>query len=78
MATKIKTSKSKGPIEYPPDHKPAMKVTSPGSSCSNCLYWDGKDCENTYYRRWNNGSGEIPVENPETYCSDWWTPKKNN
>jgi hypothetical protein len=76
MATKVKVSKSKGPIGYPEDHKPGMKVPLGGSNCGNCLYWDGSDCENEYYRKWNNGSGKIPVDNPEGYCSDWWTPKR--
>lgn len=70
---KIKTSK-KGPIEYPPDHKPGMKVTKGGSCCANCRFWDGEDCENKYYRKWNNGSGTIPTD-PESFCSDWWEPK---
>ena len=74
MSVKIKISKGK--VEYPPDHKPGMRVTKPGASCANCLFWNGKVCENEYYKKWNNGSGEIPVSDPETFCSDWWRPKK--
>jgi len=70
---KVKVSKSKGPVTYPPDHKPGMKVAKGGSCCANCKFWDGKDCENSYYRVWNNGNGKIPTD-PTTYCSDWWTP----
>jgi len=75
MATKVKLSNKKGPIEYPKDHQPGMKVAHGGSCCANCFFWDGEDCENTYYRKWNNGSGEIP-EKPDDYCSDWWMPRK--
>jgi hypothetical protein len=74
---KVKVTDKKGKAEYPADHKPAMKVTKPGSSCSNCFFWDGKDCENKNYRQWNNGSGKIPVEDPETFCSDWWEPRRD-
>jgi len=74
--TKVKVKKEgKGKFELPPDHKPAMKVTAPGASCNNCKFWDGEDCENKYYRQYNNGSGKIPVSDPTTFCSDWWTPK---
>lgn len=66
--------KVKGPVEYPKDHMPGMKVPKGGSSCSSCKYWDGDDCENKYYRKWNGGSGEIPTD-PDSYCSDWFEPK---
>lgn len=66
--------KSKGPVEYPPNHKPGMKVPKGGSSCSSCKFWDGEDCENEYYRKWNNGSGKIPAP-PDEYCSDFYEPK---
>lgn len=71
---KVRISTKKGKFELPPDHKPAMKVAKGGSCCANCKFWDGEDCENKYYRQWNNGSGEIP-EDPNSYCSDWWMPK---
>lgn len=66
--------KEKGPVEYPKDHQPGMRVPRGGSCCANCFYWDGDDCESKEYRLWNNGSGEIPRD-PDCYCSDWWTPK---
>lgn len=75
IKVKVKSDK-KGEVEYPSDHKPGMKVTKGGSCCANCFFWDGKDCENEYYRKWNNGNSEIPVNDPETYCSDWWMPQK--
>lgn len=71
---KIKIAK-KGDFELPSDHKPAMRVPKGGSSCAVCKFWDGKDCENEYYRKWNNGSGKIPVSDPTTYCSDWFEEK---
>ena len=69
-----KLTVKKGKPEYPADHKAAMRVTKGGSCCANCKFWDGEDCENKYYRKWNNGSGEIPVK-PDEFCSDWWEPK---
>lgn len=71
----IRVSKSKGPITYPPNHKPGMIVPRHGSCCANCKHWDGEDCESEYYRKWNNGSGEIPTS-PDSFCSDWWEPKQ--
>jgi hypothetical protein len=73
---KIKTSikKKKGPITYEANHIPAMEVPKGGSSCLKCKFWDGEDCENEHYRKWNNGSGKIPTD-PDSYCSDWFTPK---
>lgn len=70
---KIKVS-AKGPVEYPANHKPGMKVAKGGSCCANCRFWDGEDCENGHFRKWNGGSGDIPVP-PDQYCSDWWMPK---
>lgn len=64
-----------GDVSYPGNHKPGMVVPKGGSCCNNCKWWDGSDCENKYYRTWNNGSGEIPVSDPTTFCSDWWEPK---
>jgi len=70
MATKIKTSKSKGPIEYPPDHKPGMKVPKGGSSCSVCEYESDGKCSNEYFQKWM-GSDIIPGPT-DSYCSDWF------
>lgn len=72
---KVKVTSKKGPIEYPDNHKPGMRVPKGGSCCQNCRYWDGKDCENKNYRTWNNGSGNIPT-NPDSYCSDWYEPRQ--
>lgn len=70
MATKIKTSKSKGPIEYPPDHKPGMKVPKNGSMCANCEYVSGDRCTNEYFIKWNGGD---KIAGPiDEYCSDWY------
>jgi hypothetical protein len=69
--TKLKVKK--GEFKLPADHKPGMVVPKGGSCCANCKYWDGEDCENGYFRKWN-GSGNIPTD-PNSYCSDWWEPK---
>lgn len=71
MATKLKVSNKKGPIEYPPDHEPGMRVPHGGSSCARCEYLnEKKECSNQYFIRWN-GSGKLPAA-PEDYCSDWF------
>lgn len=72
---KIKTSKGKGPIAYPPDHKLGMVVPEGGSMCGRCSFWDGEDCENKLFREWNNGSGEIPTS-PTKYCCDLFNTRK--
>lgn len=62
----------KGPVEYPPDHEPGMRVPKGGSSCSSCEYLgeDKKTCDNKYFVKWNN-SNVIPAPIDE-YCSDWY------
>jgi hypothetical protein len=70
---KVKVSKSKGPITYPPDHKPGMKVPKNGSSCSSCEYLKAGECTNEYFIKWN-GSGKLPAP-PDEYCSDWYEPR---
>jgi len=71
MEVKLKISNKKGPIEYPPDHNPGMKVPKGGSMCANCKYFDGKDsCVNKYFIKWN-GTGKLPAPANE-YCSDWY------
>jgi hypothetical protein len=72
MKIRVK-QKSKGEITYPADHKPAMVVPKGGSCCANCKFWDGKDCENKNYIKWN-GNGDIPTD-PDKFCSDWYEPK---
>jgi hypothetical protein len=62
-------------IEYPPNHKVGMVVPVGGSDCAKCKFWDGKDCENKYFRQWNNRSGKIPVA-PEKYCCDFFETSK--
>ena len=62
--------------EYPPDHKPGMRVPYGGSSCSSCRYLgsDGKTCKNKYFIKWN-GSNVLPAPKEE-YCSDWYEEKE--
>jgi len=70
---KIKTSNKKGPIEYPEDHKPGMKVPKGGSSCSSCEYLkNGNECSNEYFIKWNRSS-KLPAPADE-YCSDYYEP----
>ena len=71
MAVKIK--QSKGKVEYPPDHKPGMKVPKGGSMCKNCEYVSGDRCTNKFFIQWN-GSDKIPGPVDE-YCSDWYHQK---
>lgn len=74
MAVKLKVVNKKGPIEYPPDHKPGMRVPKGGSMCANCEYFNGVDsCNNKYFIEWN-GSGKLPAPANE-YCSDWYHQK---
>ena len=72
---KIKVGGKKLPV-YPPDHQLGMEVPEGGSDCAKCHFWDGEDCENAYYRQWNNGSGDIPVS-PNKFCCDFFKPKSN-
>ena len=72
IKVKVKSDK-KGEAEYPPDHKPGMKVTKGGSMCKNCEYVSGNKCTNEYFIKWN-GSDKIPAPVDE-YCSDWWESK---
>jgi len=65
--------KKKGEATYPKDHKPGLRVPRGGSSCSNCHYWNGDECTNEYFIKWN-GSGKIPAP-PDEYCSDYWQEK---
>jgi len=60
--------------EYPPDHKPGMKVPVGGSNCQKCRYLvKGGRCSNDYFVAWH-GSDKIPAPVSE-YCSDWFEPK---
>ncbi len=74
--TRLLVLKTKsGQATYPPDHKPGMRVTKGGSSCSSCEYLgkDGASCTNSYFIKWNGG-GKLPAP-ADQYCSDWWEPK---
>jgi len=73
MAIKIKVSNKKGPIEYPKDHQPGMRVPKHGSMCKNCEYVAGNKCTNKYFIKWL-GTDVIPAPIDE-YCSDYWHPK---
>lgn len=61
----------------PPGHKPAMRVPKGGASCANCKFAsikeDGPHCGESHFIAWNGGS-RLPVNDPTTYCSDWWEP----
>lgn len=72
IKVKVKSDK-KGKAEYPPDHKPGMKVTKGGSMCKNCEYVSGNKCTNEYFIKWH-GSDIIPAPIDE-YCSDYWESK---
>jgi len=65
--------KEAGPITYPANHKPALRVPKGGSCCANCKFWDGNDCESKEYQKWA-GTDKIPVP-PDEFCSDWWEPR---
>lgn len=69
----------KGPFKLPPDHKAGMIVPKGGACCANCKFGemreDGPHCKSTYWIEWNGGDSRLPVDDPETYCSDFWSPK---
>ncbi len=72
---KLLLEKPKGKAEVPSDHKPGMVVSAKGARCTTCIFFKGKNlCVNKYFIKWN-GSNVIPG-NPNTYCSDWYEPKK--
>lgn len=63
-----------GNAQFPPDHKPGMRVPKGGSSCASCEYYKGNlTCGNEYFIKWR-GSNHIPAPSPDEYCSDWWEP----
>lgn len=63
-----------GPIKYPRNHRPGMKVPRGGSSCSTCKFvsQDRQHCGNEYFVLWN-GSDKLPAP-ADSYCSDWYEP----
>lgn len=66
----------KGEFQLPDNHTAGVKVPKGGSCCANCKYGEMKDdgphCNNKYWVEWNGGNSRLPVDDPETYCSDWW------
>ena len=66
-------------FELPATHKAAMVVPKGGSSCANCQFSemkeDGPHCNNHYFVQWNSGKSRLPVDDPTTYCSDWFEAK---
>lgn len=66
-----------GIAKYPADHEAGMRVPKGGSSCASCRFLkdDQKSCGNKYFVRWNGGSKLIPGP-IDSYCSDWYEPKK--
>lgn len=69
----------KGPFELPEEHLAGMPVPKGGSSCANCMFLKmvGKQphCMNELFKQWNGGS-RIPTDDPESYCSDWYSTEK--
>lgn len=66
-----------GPFILPRDHVPAIRVPQGGSSCANCAWAqvrpDGPHCVEPRFALWNKGT-RLPVDDPSTYCSDWYEP----
>jgi hypothetical protein len=71
---------SKGNFRLPAHHRPGMEVPKGGSSCSNCLYFEGMDrdegelvCSEPNFIRFH-GSRFIPAPDgdPKRFCSDFW------
>lgn len=69
-------------FDLPESHKAGMKVPKGGSSCANCKFSemkeDGPHCHSEYWVRWNGGETRLPVDDPETYCSDFWEARNNS
>ena len=65
-------------FELSPKHKGGM-MSKNGFSRAVCEYLEMKDdkphCGNEYYIKWNSGKTRLPVDDPKTYCSDWFNPK---
>ena len=68
-----------GPFQLPRDHEAGMRVPKGGSSCANCRFLDERDdgphCKEENFVVWTAGETRLPVDDPSTYCSDWWRPK---
>lgn len=67
-------------FSLPSTHIVGMIVPKGGSSCANCKFGetreDGPHCKSTYWIEWNSGESRLPIDDPETYCSDFWEPVK--
>lgn len=70
-------AEAKRTATYPANHVAGMKVPKGGSSCASCEYLgkDGRSCTNSYFIKWNRGSGVLPAP-ADSYCSDWYEPGK--
>jgi hypothetical protein len=70
----------KGPFILPDEHIAGMVVPKGGSSCANCRFADVRDdgphCTESNWVAWNGGESRLPVDDPETYCSDWYQSSK--
>jgi hypothetical protein len=66
----------KGEFKLPSNHKAGVIVPKGGSCCANCEYFYKEKgelrCGNKYWIKWNGGDDKLPVDDPETYCSDFW------
>jgi len=60
-------------IEVPENHQIGMRVPHGGSSCAKCEYVskDGKKCNNSYFKRGNNG--ELLRAPDADYCCDFYS-----
>lgn len=69
----------KGKFHLPTNHIAGVIVPKGGSMCGNCKFGDMRDdgphCTSTYWVEWNGGESRLPVDDPTTFCSDWWEPK---
>lgn len=63
----------KGPLTFPADHVPAIRVPKGGSCCANCMFVDAEnhECTEPHYIAWN-GSPKLPPLPLDEICSDWY------
>ncbi|HEX9641823.1 MAG TPA: hypothetical protein VGB13_10985 [Candidatus Krumholzibacteria bacterium] len=63
----------KGPLTFPADHVPAIRVPRGGSSCANCMFVDAArhECKEPHYIEWNGGP-KLPPLPLDEICSDWY------
>ena len=76
---------TKGKFRLPVDHKPFMKVSSGGSSCGSCVFYEGIDesgkhnCSEPNYQQYM-GTNVIDVSEADgdifSVCSDWFRPNE--